>query len=236
MRWRWLRNQSRSKTRIWSAKNALIQTRGGGSLDPRKEVDKVVGDVAKVKNWRGASENMKGNGFCFQMSNLLTRTCMGCFPSQVYCPRWREWYEGSHWRCFNRGYIFLADWHRAQVCHLFPQQCLWTQFMTPLLVATLLLDHLVNLYVEPITLWCTRRWRRGRRRRWRCRWPSKQLSAVVESPSVILIIIPASEVCFGHDFSVQIYFPRAWYAEVLVTSTWNRQTGLLIVVVIVDEW
>ena len=32
-------------------------------------------------------------------------------------------------------------------------------------------------------------------------------SAVVESPSVILIIIPASEVCFGHDFSVQIYFP-----------------------------
>ena len=90
--------------------------------------------------------------------------------------------------------------------------------------------------MEPITLWCTRRWRRRRRRRWRCRWPSKQLSAVVESPSVILIIIPASEVCFGHDFSVQIYFPRAWYAEVLVASTSNRQTGLLIVVVIVDEW
>ena len=37
MRWRWLRNQSRSKTRIWSAKNALIQTAGVGSRGPRIE-------------------------------------------------------------------------------------------------------------------------------------------------------------------------------------------------------
>ena len=185
---------------------------------------------------------MKGNGFCFQMSNLLTRTYMGCFPSQVCCPWWREWYEGSNWCCFTWGYLpcWLASCPGLSfVSSTVSLDSIYDSTdggQVKAMADILFLDQLVNLYVEPITLWCTRRWRRGRRRRWRCRWPSKQLGAVVRNPSVILIIIPASEVCFEYGFSVQIYFPRAWYAEVLDTSTWNQQTSLLIVVVIVDEW
>ena len=40
--------------------NAPIQTDGFGSQDPGKEADKVVGEVAKIKDYRRSSENMKG--------------------------------------------------------------------------------------------------------------------------------------------------------------------------------
>ena len=58
----------------------------------------------------------------------------------------------GHIDAVSRGNIFPAGWHHAQVFHLFPQQCLWIQFMTPLMMAILFLDQLVNLYVEPISL------------------------------------------------------------------------------------
>ena len=68
----------------------------------------------------------------------------------------------GHIDAVSRGDIFFAGWHRAQVCYLFPQQCLWTQFMTDggqveAMADILFLDQLVNLYVtyihvEPITL------------------------------------------------------------------------------------
>ena len=42
----------------------MLSFKPGGlvPLDPRKEVDKVVGEVANVKNWRGSSENMGFGG------------------------------------------------------------------------------------------------------------------------------------------------------------------------------
>ena len=98
--------------------------------------------------------------------------------------------------------------------------------MAPLVVVILFLDQLVNLYVEPITLWCTRRWRKEEALEVSMTGQTSECTGL-ESFSHIDYNFGQ---CFEHGFSFQIYFPRAWYAEVLVTSTWNRQTGLLIVV------